>query len=266
MIQSQSFFLQDGTPCLRWGVILILYVPVASFHFSEAPIWSIDKHKPQSHHSSIPSETSQEGRQGDSYLQDNLYLSNFLDVSSGHMFTQVNIRAAVQSLCRGAHVCRSLCRSCPTCPQPTVSLQCQSHSSGAVCFGAPLHTHTRAGRAPTALLAHTDSQLLLPLMPQAPLVSRGNKLKRSHHERIVQGMISTPVKRWLCCNDILFLWLLATNLCSDLKKGHVQWCCTRHHWYPYLVLLWNFSFFLSFFLGSGMILFVPDGFNYSEKL
>lgn len=151
-----------------------------------------------------PSGTSCEGRQGDSYLQDNLYLSNFLDVSSGHELTQVNIRSAVQTLCWWTRVCRALCRSYPTCPQPTVYLQCQSHSSVAVCWGAPLHIHTQAGRAPTALLAHPDSHLLLPLMPLAPLVSSGNKLKRSHHVRIVQGMQSTSVEDYYAAMTFSF--------------------------------------------------------------
>lgn len=195
-----------GASSVRWGVILKLYVSVISFHFSEGPAWSIDKHKPQSHGSSIPSGTLCEGRQSDSYLQDNLYLSNFLDVSSGHELTQANIRAAVQTLCRWIRVCKSLCRSCLTCPQPTVSLQSQSHSSVTVGTSTP-----RAGRAPAALLAHRNSHLFLPLMSQAPVVSRGNRLKRSHHKRIVQGMQYTTVERLLCCNDILFLWMLSTR-------------------------------------------------------
>lgn len=138
---SASSFLPflKGAWSVRWGEILKFYVPV---HFSEVPAWSIDKHKPQSHDSSIPSGTSYEGRRGDSYLQVSLYLSNFLDVSSGHELTQVNIRAAVQILWRWTRVCRSLCRPCPTCPQPTVSLPCQSHSSVVVCLGAaPVHPH-----------------------------------------------------------------------------------------------------------------------------
>lgn len=106
--------MKSASP-VRWGEILKLYVPVI-FHSTEVPAWSSDKHKPPSNGSSIPSGTPYEGGQGDSYFQDNLYLSNFLDVSSGHELNLVNIRAAVQSPCRfGPVQAMSHCPQCRSC-------------------------------------------------------------------------------------------------------------------------------------------------------
>lgn len=110
--------------------------------------------------------------------------------------------------CPGERVCAGprLCRPRLSSPSPHRSHAATAAPHGRVLGGCPgASTHT-AGRAATvvatAVLAHTDSRLLLPHTPEAPLVSRGNNLKRSHWRRIVQGVQSTEVQR--CCNVILF--------------------------------------------------------------
>lgn len=103
--------------------------------------------------------------------------------------------------CAGEHVCAGPCEAMAhLSPAHRVSAVPQPLLCG-ICLGAPLHVHSQGRQGTPALLAHTDT-LLLPLVPQVPLVSRGNEQKRSHYEMIVQGMQSTAVEILLCCNDI----------------------------------------------------------------
>lgn len=94
--------------------------------------------------------------------------------------------------CRWTHVCRSLCRPCPTCPQPTVSLQCQSRPSGAVCCGAPLHIHTQ-GRRGTRCTA--GAHWLSPASPSHGSGASGFQGEQTEEKPLWKGSAGDAIHR-----------------------------------------------------------------------